>query len=193
MALSYAPITELEAVNGMLASIGEQPVSSIPSSGVSEAMLAQTALHNTSRAIQTKGLHCNTDRKYSLSPNGSNEIVAPSNSLRIDPWYQYQDFVVRAGKLYDIENQTYEFTAAVKVEIVWFLQFGQLPEHVRHYIYIKAARKFQADVVGSENLHNFSANDEYEAKAEMERVEMKHKSHTLVTSVGVSHITDRRA
>ncbi len=54
MALTYTPTTELQAVNIMLALIGEQPVSTLESS-YTEALLARTELQNTSRAVQKKG------------------------------------------------------------------------------------------------------------------------------------------
>jgi hypothetical protein len=177
----------------MLAAIGEQPVSTIPVSGVSEATLAQTTLQNTNRDIQKKGLHCNTDYKYSISPNGSNNIAVPSNALRIDAYYQYKDFVERAGIIYDREDQTSTFTAAEYFNITWFYPFEELPEHVRSYIMIKAARKFQAQTVGDEALHGFSQQDEYEAKAEFERIELNNKGNSMLYGTGVNHILNRRA
>jgi hypothetical protein len=193
MALTYTPMTELEAVNAMLASIGEQPVNTIPSSGVSEASLAQTTLHNTSRDVQKKGLHCNTDYKHPMVPNGSSNIIRPTNALRFDPYYQYQNYTERQGKLYDIEDRTFTFTDTIYMEIVWFYKFEELPEHVRSYIFIKAARRFQTNTVGSQKLHEFTAQDEYEAKAEMERIEFKNQCHTMLNGAGVNHITNRRA
>ena len=51
--MANATTTELEAVNIMLSSIGEAPVNSL-SSGLVDAELAQTTLHNVSREVQAQ-------------------------------------------------------------------------------------------------------------------------------------------
>ena len=74
---TYAPISELEAVNLMLEVIGEQPVNSIES-GVSLANQAQRLLHETSREVQTIGLNCNTESEYQLSLDGDSKVPVAS-------------------------------------------------------------------------------------------------------------------
>lgn len=61
MANIFAPVTELEAVNQILATVGESPINSLENSGVSVAALAQTFLHDVSREVQSMGLHCNSE------------------------------------------------------------------------------------------------------------------------------------
>ena len=65
--MANATTTELEAVNIMLSSIGEAPVNSL-SSGLVDAELAQTTLHNVSREVQAAGWSFNTEynRSYAL-------------------------------------------------------------------------------------------------------------------------------
>jgi hypothetical protein len=194
MSITYKPITELEAINKMLMAIGEQPVNTIPVTGISEATIAQKMLHNTSREVQGKGLNCNTDSEYTLSPDSNGNIIIPANVLRIDPSDQSKDYVWRNNKLYDKDKnkQTSVFTKTVDVEVIWFYPFEELPPHVRNYITVKAARKLQAESVGSDTLHNFSAKDEYDAKQEMDRWEFNNRYDTLLHGQGVYGIANRR-
>jgi hypothetical protein len=159
------PTTLLEATNAVLAGIGELPVNSIPDSGLSEAVLAKDTVLEVSREIQALGLHCNTDIRYKLTPDTQGFITVPTNVLKIDAHYRDEDYVIRGSRLYDRTNQTFIFTKPVEVDIVWLLDFEELPEVVRRYVTIRAARLFQKRVVGSEGLHGLSEEDEQRAYA----------------------------
>ncbi len=155
----------LEAVNAVLATIGELPVSSILTSGFSEAVLARDTILEVSREVQSIGLHCNTDYKYTLTPDINGLIVLPPGVLKVDASYRYQDVTQREGRLYDRDNHTFVFGKPIDVDIVWELDFEDLPETVKRYIIIRAARLFQKRVVGSDALHVLSEDDERRAFA----------------------------
>lgn len=193
MALSHAPITELEAVNTLLQTIGEMPVSTIPTEDVTDASLAQDMLHRVNRQTQGLALKCNTDYKYAISPDGSGYINIPTNALRVVSHYRYHDYAVRERKLYDRYNQTSIFTDKVYVDITFFLTWTQLPEHVRNYITIKAARRFQAQTVGAPTLDKFSEQDEYEARAELYRWELLKHDDSIFNSPFIFSMVHRRA
>lgn len=195
MALSHAPQTELEAVNMMLAGIGETPVSVVPSSGVSDAVEAQAELHRVNRETQGMALKFNTDYKVQLSPDGDSKINIPTNALRVVSYYRGMnyDYVVRGRYLYDRYNQQYTFSTYVLLNITYFLEWSLLPEHVRHYVSVRASRKFQANAVGSQVLHGFTERDEALARADLMRWEMIKKSDTILESSGPFSIVNRRA
>jgi hypothetical protein len=52
--LRNIPTTELEAVNTILSTIGESPVSSLGDQMTVDAVLAQNILHEVSREVQTE-------------------------------------------------------------------------------------------------------------------------------------------
>ena len=116
--------SKLEAINVMLTSIGESPVNTITSSTTTDVSIAVQILDNVSREIQSVGWHFNTDVNYKLAKNTSNEIVLPSNCLRVDNTHQDADLdlVERNRKLWDRENHTYTITQDVKVNITWLLE-----------------------------------------------------------------------
>jgi hypothetical protein len=193
MATVYTPITEIEAVNVLLQAIGEMPVNTIPAAGVTSASLAQSMLHFISRQVQGMGLHCNSDYKYSMTPDESGNINIPLNALRVEAYYPYDDYAIRARKLYDKAEQTLIFTDTVYVDIVFFFPFVDLPEHVRNYIVVKASRKFQAETIGAPTLFQYSEKDEFDAKAEMLRWEMNKIDDSILNSPFIANIVNRRA
>jgi hypothetical protein len=164
-------MSDLQAVNMMLTSIGEQPIGNLNESGLQDASIAQDILHNTSRQVQSRGWIFNTDLQKVLSPDNASgdggKIEVGKNVLRIDTTSKKRsntsDVVERAGYLYDREKNTNVFTDDVTVDQVVFLPFNSLPEAARRYIAVKSARIFHDRVVGSGELHNFFQQDEQEA------------------------------
>ena len=165
-------MSELQAVNMMLTTIGEQPIANLnDKAGLQDASIAQDILHNTSRQVQSRGWVFNTDLQKILSPDSTSaeggKIKIDSNVLRIDTTAKVRsnktDVVERAGYLYDREKNTNLFTGAVTVDYVTFLPFNSIPESARRYIAIKSSRIFHDRVVGSGELHAFFQQDELQA------------------------------
>tara|TARA_B100001093_G_scaffold342316_1_gene327143 strand:+ start:154 stop:762 length:609 start_codon:yes stop_codon:yes gene_type:complete len=178
------PTSELEAVNVMLSAIGEAPVSSLDDPSLVDAALAQSILGETSVEIQTRGLHSNTEINYPLVPTVDGEILVPSNCARIDTTDLSRDIDVtqRGNKLYDRGERSYtSFTEKIFVDMVLLFSFEELPQHVKRYITVKAARRFQARLVGSDLLASFTALDEQEALIEFERGEAINEDSNILT------------
>jgi hypothetical protein len=70
--------TELDAVNTMLYTIGEQPVSSLAESGLADVAIAKTILTEQSRRFQAKGWDFNTDKDYALAVDINSKIPVPT-------------------------------------------------------------------------------------------------------------------
>lgn len=166
------PTTLLEATNAVLATIGELPVNTLPDSGLSEASLARDIVLEVSREVQSQGLHCNTDINYEMIPDIDGYINVPYNVLKIDGHYRDDDLVVRGNRLYNRKDHTFIFSEPVRVDVTWLLDFEELPEVVRRYITIRAARLFQKRVVGADSLHKLTEEDEQKAYSELVREEI---------------------
>jgi len=192
MALTYTPITELQAVNVMLSIIGEQPINTFEGTTYTEALLARTALHNTSRAIQTEGLACNTEEDYPLAPTIDGYYMIPNDALEINPSERGLDVVQRGDKFYDRYDHTYVFTTtSMNVDIIFFLEFTKLPAAARYYITIKAGRRFAEDTIGSVDIANFTEDDENQALAAMMRTEAKADDRTLLDNPDIYKVVRR--
>lgn len=158
-------LTELEAVNLMLESIGEQPVNTLIDTGIADVQIATSILHNTSRNLQAKGWSFNRETDYPLVRDVNNNILVPPNVLMVKPTDTTLDIVQRGDKLYDKTNHTFIFTQDVKCDITFFLDFEDLPQAARTYIYVLASRDFQKKVLGSETITSITKEDEEHARA----------------------------
>lgn len=171
--LELTPTTKLDAVNMMLASVGESPVNQIPDTGVTEATIAQDILLEVNKEVQANGAWFNTEPEVPLSPDQDGYINLPSNALEVDASDRTIDVVMRGSKLYDRANRTYIFTDTVKVDITYLLPFEDLPQTARTYIAIRAARRYQKNFLGSDTLHALSQEDEAYAYAAFRRSKIK--------------------
>jgi hypothetical protein len=186
--------SKLEAVNTMLTSIGEIPVSSITSATTNDVSIAIQILDHVSREVQSRGWFFNTDINYSLVPTNNNEIVLPSNALRVElaESSRLHNYVERNRKLYDRVNNTYTITGTVKVNIVFLLDFEELPEVARHYVMIRASRIFQDRMLVSAELHKFHEVDELQAYMNLKETEGDIGRHNILTgNYDVYRVLDR--
>jgi hypothetical protein len=161
-----APLTELDAANELLGSIGQAPVSSLTSGG--DAAIALGELRRSVRYVQLYGFAFNTDTDYLLSPDVNGVIKVPQGVLRSDPAAPLVSLVARRhpdGYLafWDLANHTWTMALPVTFTITWGFTFDDLPEAAKNYITISAARKFQKRIIGSDELDGFNAEDENRA------------------------------
>lgn len=180
---SLTPTSELDAVNIMLATIGEAPINDLSTSGLGDVAAAKAVLHSTSRSVQASGWHFNTEIDYELSPSVDGFLLLPLNQLRVDTVGDSRDIdvAVRGERLYNRKDHTYVFTEAVKVELIVFLPFTDLPEAARNYITVKAARKFQSNVLGSELIEAFTQDDEMDALVLLKDAEGDTADYNMLT------------
>ena len=195
-----AVMTEIQAVNMMLTTIGEVPISNLDDlAGLQDASMARDILTNTSRAVQSKGWTFNLEFNVSRTPKNNGQIELGSNVLRVDSVSKVRsstsDIVERARKLYDREKNTHQFTLgeAVKIDQVIFLAFADLPEAARRYIAVKSARIFHDRVVGSGELHRFFQEDEGQAWSEMLQYESDTGDYTIFDDYDVYRVLNRRS
>lgn len=197
--MSLVPTTELEAVNLMLAAIGESPVQTLEQSGQVDAVIAHQTLRETSLDVQSRGWRFNTDRDFPLKREAHEPytIPAPANAARIEITQapSNADLTVRGQRLWDRSRHTDRFPdiAEVKADIVWLLPFDELPQAARRLIAVRGARVFQDRVVGDNALHRFGAEDEKRAEAALRKFEAKTARRTLLDGGrAVMRVLDRR-
>ena len=192
--MAMTPTSELDAVNQMLVSIGEAPVN-VLGSGLQEAEIAQTTLTNISRDVQSQGWYFNTEIRYTLARNSDNEIVLPNNCVKVDRTQVYRDYdtdvVERNRKLYDRVTNSYTFDKDLVVNMVVLLEFNELPEVARRYITLKAARVFQDQTVGAQELHGYQINDEQFAYLALREAESESMDYNVFDNYDTYRVLDR--
>ncbi len=181
-----AAITKLDAVNRMLASIGQSPVNTLTGTLPKDVNKAVDALDNALRDVLTRGHSFNSDSNYPLTPDGNGRIDVPSGASSIDPTFG-ENFTMRwdsggtpALRLYDNNKRSFtDFVNNVKVDIIWLFEYEELPQHARGYIAMKAGREFQTTIVGSEILYSFTKEMENEARAIFRRIEKRNGRYNI--------------
>jgi len=188
--------TKLEAVNTLLGAIGEAPVNSV-NSGLVDAETAEKIIDEVSRETQSQGWSFNTDFEREFTPDSTNQFPLPTNILRIEMSTSRTgtfDVVARGARIYDRVNNTFFFdpaVTAIKMNVVVYLDFEDLPEAARRYITIRSARIFQDRVVGSPELHAFQQRDELVALVELKDSDSDANDNNIFDNYVVASIIDR--
>jgi len=188
-----AGTSKLDAVNTMLSSIGEAPVSSL-SSGLVEAEIAESILNTIDREVQSMGWHFNTELNKSFAQTLAGEILLPADTLRADATLKANapNLVQRGLKMYDRVNHTFVIGVSVALDIVVQLIFDDLPEVAKRYIVLRAARVFQDRVVGSNTLHTFQEKDEEQALVQLKDFDKATDDHNIFDNYDTFSIIDRQ-
>jgi hypothetical protein len=165
--MAQTKTTQIEAVNSMLACVGEAPINTLLGDLPANIQIAVDLLRNTSRKVQTTGYNFNTEEDFELSRDADNKIPIPGNALEVDITVETGqiDPIMMGNFLYDKKNHTFVFSTNVKCTIKFFRDWEEMPESARNYIKVKAARIYQDQTVGSQEHHMYSQQDETEAYA----------------------------
>jgi len=177
MASLEAPrrITELDAVNIMLRNIGETPVVTLGSTAKPTAQKAQEMLAEESIRVQSEGYNFSTERELKLEPNDEGEIRLPSNTLSFNPTTYSADRNLQedGGKLYDVDNNSFQFDGPIYIQAVLAKPFASLPQPVRWFIAVSASLRFaNSESPGSSSMR-FTAKDVEEAKSSMDKYDRR--------------------
>jgi hypothetical protein len=192
--MSLLATTELEAVNSMLGAIGESPVNSLVNMTSVDAITAYSVLKNVNRSVQIQGWFFNLEKEYTLTPTLDGQLDLPTNTLAMDSSSESPNYeVVQRGlKVYDKKNHTYNFASSLKVDLIVLLSFEEIPEAARTYITTRASRMFQDRTLGSDSLHNFHREDEYQALTTLRLMESENADYNILTgNSSVSRILTR--
>ena len=192
---TLSPTSKLDAVNSILLGIGEAPVNTL-GSGLQEAEIAEITLNNISREVQSLGWTFNTEIRYTLSKNEAGIINLPSNCLKVDTitvLREYKtDVVERSRKLYDRITNSFVFTNDIETDIVVLLDFEDLPETARRYITLKAARKYQENILGSSTLSQLQADEETLALFALREAETEAGDYSIFDQYDTYRHIDRK-
>ena len=192
---TLTPTSKLDAVNSILLGIGEAPVNTL-GSGLQEAEIAEVTLNNINREVQSLGWHFNTEIRYTLAKNSEGIINLPANCLKLDVTSVLRDYdtdvVERSRKLYDRVKNSFVFTTDIETDLVVFLDFEEIPEVARRYITLRAARKYQENILGSETLSKLQADEEGLALNALKEAEAEIGDYTIFDQYDTYRHIDRK-
>ena len=154
---------ELPAVNEILASVGQAPVTTLDQTNPDVAIAYNTLLQ-VSREVQAEGWTFNTEIAVPFTPDGTTEEVDVANNvlqidLTKDSAYYDKDPVIRTKtgstqrKLYDKNkdprSDAWKWgTDDIKCDVVYNFDWVVLPVPIQDYIVARAATIVSSRIVG---------------------------------------------
>lgn len=181
--MAVAETTELECINIMLAAIGEAPINSLIGTLPVDARIAQSTLTEVNKSVQSEGWSFNTETDVTLTRDGSNHVNLPADVLRVDAnIHQHPtiDPIQRGLKLYDRQNNKFEFDEDLICTVVYFRDFNEIPEPARYYMNIKAARIFVDRLVSDQGLRTYTQEDEVRARSILMETDLANGDHNML-------------
>ena len=177
---------ELPAVNEILASVGQAPVTTLDQTNPDVAIAYDTLLQ-VSREVQAEGWSFNIEYEYPATTDANKEYIIPNNMLQVDLTYNSdntsKDVIRRNGKLYDKYNHTYEITSEadedIKLDITWHFDWVDLPIPIQDYIVSRAATIVSSRIVGDGGQYQMLQQKESYTRAMALEYETKQGDYTF--------------
>ena len=152
-------MSELEAVNKILAVAGDSPVQTLDDNYI-QADLALSILTRASRKVQSAGWWFNEEESYPLTPDLSGFITLGTNVISAVALNDAGTVIQRGNRLYDRQERTYIFTQQVLVDTILMLDWSELPQAARAYITDVACTQYNHDFFGSTDIRENLAKNE---------------------------------
>ena len=183
--------TELSAVNAILGSIGQSPISGLDFANP-EVSFIYNILKEVNQDVQAEGWLFNVEYHIKENVNASdNKIIIESDVTRIDmedSWDRTRDFVRRKDttdgiwKLYDRVNHTFEFPDDdyFYVNKVRLLKFEDIPAPFQRYIIYRASGRAAVQLVSNAALQKMLQTYEVQARAAAMEYECNQGDHNMM-------------
>lgn len=178
------PDTELSAVNSILGSIGQSPLTTLNFNNP-ETAFVYNLLVESNKDIQNEGWHFNTEENVKVTPDTTTKyIVIPSNYLRYDLHDKRidktKDLVRRNGRLYDLVEHTDQFTEDQYLDIVTLYPFSDVPPVFQRYIISRASVRAAVQQVANKELAALLQIQEQSARANVMDYECSQGDHNYM-------------
>ena len=178
---STARLTELQAINRMLAGIGQSPITQagLDNAANPDVAIATETLYEVSRQIQSEGWAFNKEYNVIMSPNVDGKIAVAVDVMQIDTsdfiyrgnsrsnYYDTatyngvvnasMDVIIKDNFLYDKRNKTNVFAKPIQCTVIYYRKFTDCPPSIQYYIADKAAETLCQRVVGDTDMYKMLA------------------------------------
>lgn len=163
----------LDAINDMLAAVGEAPVNTLEDSQNVDVENAIRVLEKINRQVQSKGWSFNRVDEAKLNRDVTTNKIKWQDDILYIVGTDGTKYVQRGEYVYDFDNQTDTFTSDIEVELIRLIDFDYMPSVARDYIVAKAARIFQSQTLDDDSIGQNLLTQEQEAWAALQEYEME--------------------
>lgn len=175
------PADELDAINDILAAIGEAPVLTLGDSSNVDVSNAQQILSKVNRMVQSKGWTFNIEEGATLVPDVNTGLIPYLPSyLRVQGSGAANTYINRQGYVYDTAGQTDVFQGSITVDMTRLREYSEMPQCFRSYIVTKASRQFNMRYFGDVNIEQILAEEEAEALMQCNEYEMDYGRFNMI-------------
>ena len=173
-------LNKLAAVNIVLSNIGQAPVTIVDNDNPMVVMAANI-IDEVANSVQSEGWTFNTERAYPFTPQSDERIAIPDNVLQLDSLYfSEMETVIRGGFLYDKRAHSYKFKGQQVLDVVWLVEFDDMPDAFKQYVTMRAANLFAGRSVGSPEAVKFGEREEAAARAAMIEYETSQGDYNML-------------
>ncbi len=179
---------ELPAINQILTSCGQAPVTTLDQTNPDVAIAYDTLLQ-VSREVQAEGWTFNREYHYEFTPSADestlNEIAIPNNIIQIKLTENGAnvdfDAVRRSGKLYDRQHHRYTWPdhTTVECDVIWEFDWVDIPEPIQQFITARAATITSSRIVGDETQYQMLQQQEAFARSTALEYETQQGQYTF--------------
>tara|TARA_R110002012_G_scaffold111499_3_gene256511 strand:+ start:1891 stop:2541 length:651 start_codon:yes stop_codon:yes gene_type:complete len=197
-------VSKMSAINRLLSTIGVAPVSSLATLSLTTE-LAQTAIDNVSRDLQSTPWGFNTERdvEFTAESDGSLKLDGATyaglyiSSFDIEEPTSLDPIIKTTGgiqKIWDRKSKSFTpfgASATVKATVTYYLQWEDLPEAVKAYIAARAAREFQLQMVGNPQMDKMLISQMLIAQQNLTEFEAAQFDYTIFDNYDVFRSLER--
>ena len=179
--------TELSAVNSILGSIGQAPVTELIFENP-EISFIYNILSEVNRDVQNEGWHFNTEKHVAYTPDSTTGKIAVGNDILkmdvSDGWTKrLYDVVKRNGYLYDKYDHTDDWSDltadGIDLDVVKLFTFTDLPSVFQRYIVHRTSRQAATQLVANPQLTQLLSQQENLSRAACVEYECNQGNHTM--------------
>lgn len=178
--IQLSALTELDAVNRIIGTIGESPIDTLDDMTDVDAINAYRILLDISRQEQSRGWSFNRISHFKLTPDMyTKKIPWNSNILFLKANHHVHKLVRQGNYVKDLRRDSVIFEHPIDVEVVFYIPFDELPEQMRNYIISKACFIFQQNYFGDESLVKTTQMQMQEAWQLLQEFEIDNNNYSM--------------
>ena len=143
---------ELPAINQILSSCGQAPVTTLDTTNPDVAIVYDTLLQ-VNREVQAEGWTFNKENHVEFPPDDDDYINIPNNVIQLklseNAANMEYDAIRRNGRLYDRIHHTDKWTEdIIECDVIYEFDWVDLPQPVQDFIVARAATLVSQRIVG---------------------------------------------
>lgn len=173
---------ELDAINDILASIGESPVNTLESDANADVVNARRILHKINRQEQSKGWTFNIEEGATLVPDLYSQLIPYMPNYLSITSTGGTPYVNRGGYVYDRINRTDRFPSPISVNLISLRTFDEMPEQFKSYIVAKAAKEFNIRFFGAPEIDTVLSNELIDLERAINEYELDYGAFNIFTA-----------